>query len=357
MKNKTKNMDYEKILKGIVQIINTTEKSDVGFANICTYIGENCPELQESEDEDEKVRKALIELVKFTKGTCLEILDRPFNAVPMSLMLAWLEKQGKINGETTFQVWKDMRLEVYAQASGNRHESNCSDDCTKMFSLCDIDEIILNITEKQGKNSPILSNSCKTGKDEKDERIRKALIEHIKSNCETGFLLFQKCSPDDVIAWLEKQDVNANKVEPKFKQRDWIIFNGLTLCINEVVKGYYRTISIDGTPCSYDWDIDNIARLWTIKDAKDGDVLARNYGMKSICIFARFNGISDKYQSFLCYCGLEDEGLEQELSINGYNDMPYGYVPATKEQRDTLERAIINAGYRWDKEKLKLEKI
>ena len=44
-------MDYEKILKGIVDIINTTEKSDIGFVNICTYIGENCPELTESEDE------------------------------------------------------------------------------------------------------------------------------------------------------------------------------------------------------------------------------------------------------------------------------------------------------------------
>ena len=40
----------------------------------------------------------------------------------------------------------------------------------------------------------------------KDERIRKELIEHIKANCETGFLLFQKFSPDKIIAWLEKQE-------------------------------------------------------------------------------------------------------------------------------------------------------
>ena len=43
--------DYKKILEGVVNIINTAEKSDIGFANICTYIGENCPELKESEDE------------------------------------------------------------------------------------------------------------------------------------------------------------------------------------------------------------------------------------------------------------------------------------------------------------------
>lgn len=43
--------DYKKILEGVVNIINTAEKSDIGFANICTYIGENCPELKEKAAE------------------------------------------------------------------------------------------------------------------------------------------------------------------------------------------------------------------------------------------------------------------------------------------------------------------
>lgn len=38
-----------------------------------------------------------------------------------------------------------------------------------------------------------------------DEKIRKELIEHIKANQETPFVLFQKFSPENVIAWLEKQ--------------------------------------------------------------------------------------------------------------------------------------------------------
>ena len=64
---------------------------------------------------------------------------------------------------------------------------------------------------------------------------------------------------------LEKQSEHSltDKVEPKFKVGDWIVFNGLTLYIKEVVKGFYRTITIDGIPNSYDGDIDNIARLWT----------------------------------------------------------------------------------------------
>lgn len=55
----------------------------------------------------------------------------------------WLEKQGeKPQGKSIIKAWKDMRCEVYAQASGNRHEPNCSDNNTEIFSLNDIDEII-----------------------------------------------------------------------------------------------------------------------------------------------------------------------------------------------------------------------
>lgn len=54
------------------------------------------------------------------------------------------EKKGAI---TAKEAWKDMRFEVYAQASGNRHEANVSDDSTKMFSLNDIDEIFEKIDD------------------------------------------------------------------------------------------------------------------------------------------------------------------------------------------------------------------
>lgn len=77
--------DYKKILEGVVNIINTAEKSDIGFANICTYIGENCPELKESDDE--RIRGNIIATIHLYYGEPLEDEAKE--------MIAWLEKQGE----------------------------------------------------------------------------------------------------------------------------------------------------------------------------------------------------------------------------------------------------------------------
>lgn len=77
--------DYKKILKGVINIINTTEKGDIGFVNICTYISENCPELKESEDE--RVRRELLAVIN----------DLVLPDDQQSRFVAWLEKQGEPN--------------------------------------------------------------------------------------------------------------------------------------------------------------------------------------------------------------------------------------------------------------------
>ena len=80
--------DYKKILEGVVNIINTAEKSDIGFANICTYIGENCPELKESEDD---------RMVKFIKNQLFNIKKTITENYELDAKLTkaicWLEKQ------------------------------------------------------------------------------------------------------------------------------------------------------------------------------------------------------------------------------------------------------------------------
>lgn len=145
------------------------------------------PELKKSEDEE--IRYYLIEFVKINDGVNIP----PYYA---KKALAWLEKQKdhedelekayktadevqyrrgyeaakrefekqgemKPQGNSALEVWKDMRLEVYQQASGNRHEPNYSDDSTKMFSLTDIDEIFDKVAEKQGEQKLTLEDAAK----------------------------------------------------------------------------------------------------------------------------------------------------------------------------------------------------
>ena len=82
-------MNYKEILKGIVNIINTTENSDIGFTNICTYVNKNCPE-EFTENKDERIRKALIKSFEIYGLRALIIPG--FSAEDV---ISWLEKQGE----------------------------------------------------------------------------------------------------------------------------------------------------------------------------------------------------------------------------------------------------------------------
>lgn len=181
-----------------------------------------------------------------------------------------------------------------------------------------------------------------------DERIRKNLI-----TCISTFKhpLFGERERKEFITWLEKQgeQKSDNKFETKFKAGDWVVFNGLTLYIKEVVKGFYRTISKNGIPNSYDWDIDNVARLWTIQDARDGDVLA--FDNDIIVIFKDFYDA----HTFHSYCFIQDRVFDtNEGNVSAWWKAEHFY-PATKEQRDTLFKAMADAGYTFDFEKKELK--
>ena len=164
------------------------------------------------------------------------------------------------------------------------------------------------------------------------------MYEDVKGSC-----IFEK----DII-----EQKPADKVEPKFHVGDWIIFNGLTLYIKEIVKGYYRTISRDGITNSYDWGIDNAARLWTIQEAKDGDVLATKTG--SSFVYKDF-----AYGKPNAYCGVDKFGVFKDCGEYGRDWTPYIHevYPATKEQSDLLFRKMREAGYTFDFDKKELKKI
>ena len=142
---------------------------------------------------------------------------------------------------------------------------------------------------------------------------------------------------------------SADNVEPKFHEGDWVVYDGWICQIIDVTEDGYCNSQHGFIPKSRE----DSMRLWTIQDAKAGDVLAvepeNGYPSPFIAI-CKERGL-DFFNSH-CFVAFDSKFYVGE---NGHSTEDIH--PATKEQRDTLERAITNAGYRWDKENLKLEKI
>lgn len=188
-----------------------------------------------------------------------------------------------------------------------------------------------------------------------DEKIKQAIIEHF-ADSHSSMYPYKGFTKKQILDWIERQgEQKPNKVEPKFKAGDWIVFNGLTLCVRVVVNGFYVTTSRDGVTNSYDCSIDNAARLWTIQDAKDGDVLVVD---TSVILFRKIG--NKKYGDVVDYHCVVDSGKfeiqEKDFYWGRINDVPQLH-PATKEQRDALMKAIADAGYTFDFEKKELKKI
>lgn len=152
-----------------------------------------------------------------------------------------------------------------------------------------------------------------------------------------------------------------DKVESNFKVGDWVVYcnddvdlitgieeNGY--CINN--SGYIQFI------CASD------IRLWTIQDAKDGDVL-HSTGWHNDCIFI-FNRLDnwkfDKQNGDRAvatgYCCLSISADKMEFCIQGPDCVEVNTIkPATKIQHDLLFKKMKEAGYEWDAEKKELKEI
>ena len=142
---------------------------------------------------------------------------------------------------------------------------------------------------------------------------------------------------------------SADKIELKFKVGDWVVSpNGVYWHIDAIQNGRYE-VTADTGQCG-NWPLDtNIYRLWTIQDAKDGDVLAEDS-----CIFI-IQKLGDNSTVAKTYCTLYDDGDFDDGSIL-YFDID-STKPATKEQHDLLFQKMKDAGYEWDAEKKELSKI
>lgn len=144
------------------------------------------------------------------------------------------------------------------------------------------------------------------------------------------------------------------KIETKFHIGDWIVNNGHSYLIAGIdyldnrylfeIGGYTH----EQLNWEYIEDVDGKYHLWTIEDAKDGDVLVDEDN--NIGIYKEIEGIC-WHSYFYLGCNIHLYGF----SIGG-SHVQNNTKPATKEQRDLLFKKIHEAGYMWDANKRELKK-
>lgn len=276
-------------------------------SNRCTigFMNEIFPELKESEGE--KIRKSIIEFVKQNKSFHYLL------GVSKEDAIAWLEKQA---------------------------EQKPADKVEPKFKVGDI---------VKHKDNPYLTYILKRFTDDGDYEFH-AIGKDGNEGC-THFAAV-KCQDD----WELVEQKPTDKVEPKFHKGDWIVHHGTENIyqVVAVIDNQYQLKYGDNYAIQNCADVDRCARLWDItKDAKDGDVIfTSSTASHETFIFKNI----DERGNVKCYFAYDSE--------DGFREGKYHFIgsainckPATKEQYDTLMKAMADAGYTFDFDKKELKKI
>ena len=145
------------------------------------------------------------------------------------------------------------------------------------------------------------------------------------------------------------------KVEPKFHEGDWAVSNldGKARQVSEVHFDEYNSYYVvDGKSVNLE-EYDRLHHLWTIADAKDGDVLAND---TIVLIFDHLGTFENRPIIYSWYFADSNKFYGMGPSEPDRWEVG-GFHPATKEQRDFLFAKMKESGYEWDSEKKELVKI
>lgn len=193
-------------------------------------------------------------------------------------------------------------------------------------------------------------------KDSEDEKIKKGIIKFL-IDVNNGAYTKSELEIASWIAWLEKQSKQKpiDKVEPKFHEDDWIVYKNDICQIVKREEGCNKLVTTFGIEKELVNERNlSHARLWTIKDAKDGDVLAYVTDEEDLWIMI-YRSLYEPYEGHVHYHAL--------LVNDNFSDKGTCCVcidnlkPATKEQRDLLFCKMKEIGYEWDAEKKELKRI
>lgn len=296
---------YDEAIKKAKDALNDGTISN----NTIAYLQDIFSELKESEDE--RIRKDLIAFLEdifyFGKNTNLDKWDKS----DCSDWIAWLEKKREKK-----QEWSE-------------------DDENEFNHIIHILNLAEEEQEIKGYNN--LIGTVDWFKSLKDK------VQSKQSNKPQGKPVLETVD--------EKSTDNANNVQPKFKVGDWIVYDDNICKIMKMSPDYqfYHCYSIKNHLHIYNRSLENEIHLWTINDAKDGDIIYAKSKFNDfyyICIFFKLeNGKSWDH----CYITSKDskhwnfEYGKGFLRIDGHD-----FYPASKEQRDLLFYKMKESDYEWD---------
>lgn len=226
--------------------------------------------------------------------------------------------------------------------------------------------------------------------DDKEETIKDAAIEFVRQN--KSFNCILGISKEDVIDWLEKQSAKGKFIEkelgcvrgyreealrrlqelekqglqnppesseevelipdtdkPKFAIGAYVTDDGETyLHIIGYANNTYQLETVDGTSSHFRQEfIEKKYRLWSIEDAKEGDVLAAR---ECLVLFKEIDGLNIK-----CYCTYHFMNTPMFHVDTLQNKR--AFCPATRKQQVLFFQKLKEAGYEWNKkELLKIER-
>lgn len=338
-------MDYKEKAKAYDSIIEKANKMHSENCEACkACIEELIPELAESEDE--KIRK---EIVRFIQ---MEVEDE----IVGNKWLAWLKKQDELVNSLSkgldnaheridklIQKNNELCIKLEKQ-SEQKHKFNIGDIISNGQAVFRVENIIKNCI---GQDCYFLVNI----EDEK-KGLRYLILTDSRGNHSHFGEITWLCEQVDKSFEKQGEQKPTNKLKPKFNIGDWIT-NGIDVD---------KIIGIDLEDENYLFEnsrksdislVDSNSHRWTIKDVKNGDILAvepiDNYQYPFVAIYKE-RGL-DFFSSY-CFIGFYGNfyGAGRGHDIENIH-------PATKEQCLLLFQKMHEAGYEWDDEKKELKKI
>ena len=311
------------------------------------------PELNESEDE--RIRKEIISILRNAYWTS--------NKNRFNELVAWLEKQGK--EEYVLKSFKDedvRKFMQYIEKQAKAYEFNLPNRSYDIYAFA---KDLLVWLEKQSEQessqinervwlyliSDVLTLKDGIGQYLDDPRVQELAKRLCKEYAQKLY------NPSNTG---KNEQKSADKIEPRFKVGDWVVNKfGDSWYIDSLDNKNYQVSDGKGNYNYFPISKQDEMHLWTIQDAKDGDVLCRESSW--MCIFKALNNHTNTFSSYCfmdsdkCFfnIGIDGHTLDKNF-IKAYNGEIY---PATKEQCDIFFQKMKEAGYKWNADTKTLEKL